>query len=258
MFETHVDTSGLTAALKEFSKVSRKSMGKVTREQSAIMVAHLIGHTPPGEMKGRSISDRGGITTAAKKRGEASVAADIISLLPTVRMADDKVYSMIDSGYEWGTGRGRKVIKDFATSVQDLKRIHRFARSPSTGRVRTGSTGQNMALTRAAIRSEYIKQQKKKVGTLNAGWLKAARELKTAKRHTPTWITRHQGKPGGVHFRTTKSGLTITMANNMPYMPENMASRVSKAIERREHGMKEAMKAIIERNAKQAERKQGR
>ena len=67
-----------------------------------------------------------------------------------------------------------------------------------------------------------------------------------------------RGETGGVHFRTTKSGLTITMANNMPYMPENMASRVLKAIERREHGMKEAMKAIIERNAKQAERKQGR
>lgn len=258
MFETHVDTSGLNAALKEFAKTSRKSMEKVTREQSAIMVAHLIGHTPPGEMKGRSINDRGGITAAAKKRGEASVAADITSLFPTVRMADDKVFSMIESGYKWGTGRGRKIIRDFATSPQDLKRIHRFARSPSTGRVRTGSTGQNMALTRGAIRREYIKQQKKKVGTLNAGWLRAARELKTAKRNTPAWITRHGAKPGGVHFRSTKSGLTITMANNMPYMPRNMASRVSRAVQRREHGMLEAMEAIIERRAKQAERRQGR
>lgn len=258
MFETHVDTSGLTAALKEFSKVSRKSMGKVTREQSAIMVAHLIGHTPPGEMKGRSISDRGGITKEARSRGEARLAADIVALFPTVRKKDETVYSMIDSGYQWGTGRGRKIIKDFATSVQDLKRIHRFARSPSTGRVRTGSTGQNMALTRAAIRSEYIKQQKKKVGTLNAGWLKAARELKTAKRNTPSWITRHGAKPGGVHFRTTKSGLTITMANNMRYMPRNMASRVSRAVQRREYAMLKAMESIIERNAKQAERRQGR
>jgi hypothetical protein len=252
MFEAQIDSRKLFLAMKEFAKESRKDLGEIVQKQAGIMVGHLISFTPPAASLGQSMSDRGSITSQAKKRGEASVKADIAVLFPTTRLKPEAVRGMIDNGYEWGTGRGAKKIPEYADSIADLKRIHDFSRSKSTGRVRTGIGGQNMAMTNAALRREFIKLKIKNVGILNAGWLSAAKKLKTSKRATPSWITRHGDKPGGASFRDSKSGLTITISNRMPYFPRNMDSRIQRAITYRAYGLQKALESMIERKAQKA------
>jgi hypothetical protein len=255
MFETTVDTSNLNRALRDFAKESRKSLDEILEKETGIVVGLMVGMTPPADIGGFGTKSDGGISPSARKQGEARIASDIAALFPTTRMKEGRVMGMIENGFEFGTKRGKKVVKDYANTIADLERIHNFARSPSTGRVRTGSTGQNMALTTAALRREFIKRKKKQVGMLAAGWLKAAQRLKTAKSKTPAWITRHGSKPGGVDFRKSKSGLTITVRNNMPYFPKNQQRRMDMALRRREHGIRKAIEAMIERKAKRANQK---
>lgn len=252
MFVTQVDTTKLNEVMRAFAKESRKGIDEVVEKQAGILVGHLIALTPPAAARSQAMNDSGGITAQAKKRGEARIKADIASLFPTTRLKPERVWGMIDNGFTWGTGREKKKIQEYAENIQDLERVHRFARSRRTGRVRTGSTGQNMAMTSAALRREFIKEKIKKVGILNAGWLAAAKRLKTARSKTPAWITRHGNKPGGVEFRNSKSGLTIFVKNRMPYFPKDQDQRIQRALDRRTYGLTKALEAMIERKAKRA------
>lgn len=258
MFTATVDTSGFNRALRAFQKESRKSMDEVLEKEAGILVGMMIGKTPPADIGGGGTNKSGGVSSGAKKAGEKRLAADIATLFPTTRMKSEAVHRQIELGFEFGTGRGRKKVKDFAESISDLKRIHAFARSRSTGRVRTGTTGQNMAVTRKALLNQYIRQEKKRVGMLSAGWLRAARRLKTAKSKTPAWITRHGSKPGDVSFRSSKSGLTIDIANRMPYFPKNQARRVGYVLKRREHALEKALESMIARKAAKANQRMKR
>ncbi len=257
MLDIRLDTRRLNAAMQEFARLGKEDMDTVVRGQTAIIVGHLIAMTPPGAAKGEAMNDRGGITPEARRRGEGAIAADIAALFPTTKLKDAEVFGMIDAGFEWGTGRGRKVIREFARTEADLERIHKFARSPATGRVRTGSTGQNMAVTRLNVRKAYTRKAIRRVGQLNAGWLNAARELKTVARATPAWITRHGHKPGGVRFLRTAGGLSIFVSNRMPYFPNDIDLRVQRAVFRRGEGLRKAIEAMLEKAAKKAQARMG-
>jgi hypothetical protein len=252
MLNVSIDTTRLNRAMLEFSRSARKEMHIIVRQQAGIIVGHLIAMTPPASGKGQNMSDRGGIDNSAKKAGEARLAADIVSLFPTTRLKESTVRRMVDAGFEFGTGRGKKTVRDFAETEADLARIHKASRSPSTGRVRTGRTGQNMAVTRSQVRRAYIKTAQKKVGVLNAGWLAAAHDLKTSSRATPAWITRHGKKPGGINQVKTVGGILVQVFNSVPYFPKDMERRVQRAIFYREKGLKKATEAMLARRAAKA------
>jgi hypothetical protein len=252
MFDIDVDTSNLERVMRDFAKQANKEMDEIVEKQAGMLVGHLIALTPPAAAKSQAMNDSGGIKPEARKRGENRIKADLAVLFPTARMKPENAKAMVKAGYQFGTRRGRKTVKMYAESIADLRRIHQLARSKSSGRVRTGTTGQNMALTRAALKNEYFKMIKGDVGILSAGWMKAARKLQTAKGKTPAWITRHGTKPGATEFRHSKSGLTITIRNKMPYFPKDYARRFQRAIDRREYALKTALQAMLDRKAKRA------
>jgi len=251
MFDADIDTKRLNTLMAVWGKETKKGMDDVILEQSAIIVGHFIAMTPPGKAKGGD----GPIGKQEKKLGERTITADLNSLFPTTRLKSEKVWGMIENGFRWGTGRGAKKIGAYAESVADLERIHRNARSKRTGRVRTGTIGQNMALTKKSILKSFISQQIKEVGMLNAGWLRAAEELKTSKRQIPAWIRRHGKKPGDAQKTKTKSGLRVTVSNRMDYFPKNMKSRMQAAANRRERGLEKALEAMLTRKADKLTRK---
>lgn len=258
MIDIQIDTANLNRAIRELVMESRGDLEKETRKQAAIIVGQLIAATPPADAKGAAMNDDGGITIAAKKQGEARIAADIASLFPVTNRKKEIAMAMSANGFQWGTGRGRKIITQFAETEAEMERIHRASRSQSTGRVRTGSTGQNMALTRSAVRRAFIKSKQKQVGRLSAGWLNAARELRTAKRSTPAWITRHGSQPGGADESRTIGGIVVRVFNSMPYFPGDMSKRVQRAVFRRERAMKKAVQAVIARRVAKANARMGR
>jgi len=251
MFSADIDTKRLTTLMAVWGKETKKGMDDVILEQSAMIVGHFIAMTPPAKAKGGS----GPIGKEEKKLGENTIRADLNSLFPTTKLKSEEVWGMIENGFRWGTGRGAKKIGAYAESIADLERIHRNARSKRTGRVRTGTIGQNMALTKKSILKTFISKQIKEVGMLNAGWLRAAEELKTSKRQIPAWIRRHGKKPGDAQKTKTKSGLRVTVSNRMDYFPKNMKSRMQAAANRRERGLEKALEAMLARKANKLTRK---
>lgn len=257
MINVIVDTRRLNAAMQDFARTTRKSLDSVVKGEAAIMVGQLIASTPPGDRKGDGATTSGTISNKAKKTGESRIAADIAMLFPTTKLPEEKVLGLVDAGFEFGTARGKKIVRQFAATEADLERIHKEARSPATGRVRTGSMGQLMAMTRAAVRRAYTKRAIQKVGILNAGWLNAARELKTNKKAVPAWITRHGAKPGGVVMSRVKEGLSIRVYNSVQYFPKDMDRRLQRIVDRRRHALRKAMEEMAERQAKRATKQMG-
>jgi hypothetical protein len=258
MIEIDLDTSGLETAILEFANVSRKALGEVVKQQAGILVGHVIALTPPGGRGGQALTDRGGIALEAKKRGESSIAADIAKLFPTSKLPTEALLSMTAAGMEFKTGKGHKdIVRDVAESIGELRILHQRARNPQTGRTRKGK-GAAMAVTRKNILQQYIRQEIAKVGKLNAGWINAATELKTAGRAVPNWIKRHGAKDGGADIQNTGPMVGVRIFNNQTWFPQNMTSRVGLAVVRRENGLRKAMEAILARQARAAEQRMAR
>lgn len=253
MLDITLNTTRLETQLVRFARIGGGDIRKIVRQQSGILVGHMIALTPPGRGRGQDFSDSGGIALSAKKEGEAKVESDIRKIFPTSKLREEVLWAMIKSGHEWQVGRGHKMkIRQVAMSEADLKREHKQARNPRTGRTRS-LKGTNGAITRKALLNAYVKSQKKKVGRLNAGWLAAARELKTAKRATPAWITRHANAPGGVNIAEGKGRIGIRIFNQQAWFPGDMDARLRLALTRRERGLIKAIDSMLARQAAKAQ-----
>lgn len=253
MFKITVDTVPLQRAMLELSRETRKDMHFIVRQQAGIMVGQLIAITPPGDLREAWASDAGGISLTAKKRGEARIAEEINAIFPTSRLRDERVQAMINRGYWWGVKGGRRQVTNFAPTLADLQKFHRAARSPATGRLRK-LNGAFMAVTRTSARKALIRQQQAKVGALNAGWLSSARQLKTAKRNTPSWITRHGANSGDVREFMTVGGIVVTLINRMPHFPNDMDRRLAAVVSRRTYGITKALENMVRKRAEKATR----
>lgn len=260
MITAKVNASALNAAISYWVANTKDDLDDTIKKQAAMIVGSVIAITPPAKSTARDFSfgRGGGITKEAKQRGEIAIASDAHVLFPTVspKTKAEEVWAMIQNGHRWGTGRGAKKIPQYAETVADLQRVHEAARSPRTGRIRTGTIGQNMALTKKGIRAQFIKMQKKKVGILAAGWLKAAYALKTARGNLPVWIRRHSNSPGGVRINSSRFGISVTASNKVPYFPSDMDSRVQVAINKRTKDIYVAISKMMERQAKKFNKRQ--
>lgn len=258
MLDMRVNTRKLELAMTEFAAVSRKDLSAVMRQQAGIIVGHVIAVTPPGASKGQALTEQGGIALSAKKRGEAAVAADISRIFPTTRLSEDAARDLVSQGFEWRVGRGsRAIVRRTAFTAAELESVHRQARNRTTGRTKKAK-GANMALTRKAVLRQFIREKQKGVGKLNSGWLAAARELKTASRAVPAWIRRHGTGPGGTNTTDRRGDISVEVFNAQTWFPGNMDSRLNLAIKRRERGIRKAIEAMVERNARRANRRMGR
>lgn len=256
MIDIAVDTSRLEAAIAEFAKVGKKDLADVMRQAGGTMVGQLIGVTPPSHQK--TLTKDGGAAKGAQVAGEKSVAGDILKLFPVTKKKDSEVMGMVASGFRWPAENGRKQpVAEVAFSEADLARIHQKARNKKTGRTNAGY-GQNMAITRAALRKAYIQREKLKVGKLSAGWINAARELKTSGRHVPQWIKRHGAGPGGANVREANGIVNIRIYNSNSWFGTGWSHRMAYVVSRAEKAMVKEATVVLERNAKRAQARMNR
>jgi len=258
MLSVNVDTSAMEEALDEFARASRKDLQGMLRQQAGTLVGHVIALTPPAAGKGQAMAESGGVSLEAKKHGEGIIEADIKRIFVPMKAKDEALAAMVKGdGYRMKSGKRNVVVRDTALTLAKMKMVHKYARNPASGRTRTQG-GLFMALSRAPLIAQFVRQQQQKVGILSAGWLAAADALKTAKRLTPAWITRHGRQPGGADIQESKDRTAIRVHNDQAWFPGDMSRRVQFALDRRERGLKKATEAILERRTEAARRRQDR
>lgn len=140
--------------------------------------------------------------TKAKKLGEAAVTRDIRRIYATAAYAFDTIKDPVQADYFWFLilakqfGEAQSVLQAHSYNVRmryaplatrpDLG-LH--SRNRKRGRV-PRSTHAQQIVTNAGALNSYIRQRRKNVGLLMAGWLSAARYFKIK---LPAWVERHGG-----------------------------------------------------------------
>ena len=201
MFTLRTDTRPLLKSLDRYMEGSRRPREVVLKIQARGILKTAISITPPsdGETTG----------TAAKKRGEAAVAMDILKIFAPVKKGEDQ--------------------------VTDLDSLHRKYRSSATGRVPHALSPKLRA--QKTLLNQYIKAQQLLVGYLVSGWAPSARALGVS---MPSWMTRNHA-PGDVVIRSTSRGISIRSTNAAPF------SGNVKGLERRLQFSVDAQASKIER-----------
>ena len=242
--------------MAELSAETKKSIDVVIKEQTKVILGGLIKITPPGKRQGNEfLTKRGYISNKAFQNAKAIIISDVAKLFPTTAVKDEeRINAQMKRGDKFKTYHGQMNVKRFTNSLADLQSIHKRSRN-SRGRVNKGTAKANMALTRKATKNQLAKHLISKIGLLNAGWLRAAHDLKAAKSATPKWITRHGPQPGFARFRKSRHGLIITIGNKVSYYPKDAASRVRQSVFNTELHVRALIDAALKKNAQKINRK---
>jgi hypothetical protein len=227
-----MSTSGLQASfdMRRFQRgaeflvrTSKRGGESVLREQARGFVRRAIDITPPSTGKA---------SNAAKKKGEASVEADLRRIMTpkkrswlehleqiaggnkveaqVLRRKDGTAYLIDYDFILWGRGS----LADFHQKRrrQSDGRVKRTNRGVTTGRKLTD--GADMAFVPADNFAWYLKRAKQRVGLLAGGFNAAADELGVSR---PSWIKRHGTGRGDIDVSIGASLLAITITNDVPY-----------------------------------------
>ena len=175
---------GLDAALA----TTKRTGAEVLRTQARGVVTTLMRVTPPAN----GVNDT---ATAARRRGEASVRADVSRVIYPVRRVQP----------------GKRI--DPAAAIERR-------RGARTGRV---SRGERYAVEAPEFRAELARRLAE-VGKLAAGWAPAARRLGV---RVPAWINRHGGDGFGGEVMSEGVRIRVLMVNGTIY------ARAQRDLERR-------------------------
>ncbi len=153
--------------------------------------------------------------TKAKKLGEAAVQRDIRRVIATASYAYSTIKDPQMADYFWllmlagHTADAQEVLRlhsynvrlrNAAISTRPDARLHERMRKH--GRVPRGAHVQQIVTNAGAVNA-YIRERKRKVGLLAAGWLSAARYFRIK---LPEWVERHQAggsiKPSILPWKT--------------------------------------------------------
>lgn len=175
------DPRRFQSAVRQLAGLAKtKPIAAVMRSAAGQVVRRVVGVTPPA---------KGKADQSAKKRGEATIDADLAKIL---------------------VGAFARVKRE----LEDPAAVHARSRDRGTGRVNPRSRKVKVAVEKAKL-AALKKELKAAVGTLAAGWNAAAQELGVS---LPAWIKRHGTKHGIIRITATAHGLRIFLANDVGFV----------------------------------------
>lgn len=176
------------AALGDLASITKKTtpdgIATAMRKSGARIVRNIIDITPPASGKADS---------AARKRGEGAIVADLLKLAQPVQ------------------GVTRRQARELFISAEQLLAKHAAA-AKQRGRIARSGGRRIEVDARDFVRVAAILG--KRVGWLAAAMNKAAEKLGVS---VPAWIKRHGTKYGIAEVIFTDKSFTIRLGQNVPY-----------------------------------------
>jgi len=179
MAEFHFHSRQFNGVLQDWLAQSKKPLLEGLKQYARLIVKEVITLTPPGDGTAKGLD--------ARRQGERAIQSDLSKLFVPVRKAE----------------------ADPATTG-NLKRIHQRFRT-NKGRVKHGPADRFKVYS--AEFNSYLRDLKKGVGKLAAGWNTPAAKLGYK---PPAWIWRHDS-PGSVDIKQSEDSLSVVMVNKVPY-----------------------------------------
>lgn len=179
------------------------------RQQGSGVMKEVINRMPPSRRRAN---------VAAKKSGENAVEGDIRKVFQAVHPS-----------------RAENV---------DLAAVHRAHRN-ARGRTRRAKPRRQV---KAAVLNAYIREKKKQVGYLAAGFNAAAAKVGYK---PPAWIWRHRA-PGSMKLRTSTRGIRIKATNRVGYAPRivRIDAKVQSGINTQANKIRRQVDYLLKRQAR--------
>jgi hypothetical protein len=188
-------------------------------------VSNVLAITPPAQ----------GELSGARKRGEATILADLLTIAQPVTVAG----SMKDA-----KRRGLMLM-----TTEELLALHAAQRNPQTGRVRREQ--REARFVSQSDFNEVLRGLVELVGILAAGWNPACAKLGVS---VPAWIKRHGTRYGSVELVSTATTLRISMVNDVPFADAvtGLQRRVTFALRQTANELEKGYAAALARAARQS------
>ena len=268
-----VDLSDLGDFLPKFASATKQSIAEVVRQQARLLLRDdggngLIKFTPPvGEQEAKARGDAAvrrdihrvfltrasaqEIAKRAKVRGLKQAFRDnnhtrILELLNKTQPGTARVKGYVRNGKQVAAYTQKRQISSlnnnrlgFLTSVSEApeRAVHK-SRQDANKHVRRNRWSQ-LVLSKGAL-TAYIAEIQKRVGTMKAGWLPAARALQLS---VPSFVANVERASGSVKIELGGDNPSVTMINSTP-----RANRVAaKAIDFVRAGREDAMRTNLEK-----------
>jgi hypothetical protein len=184
------DSRKFRAAVADLAALAKKKpVQQVMKSAAGQVIRKVVDVTPPAKGK----ADK-----ASQTRGELAITSDLAKIATPVVIS----------------GPGRKAAKELLTSVAELLAVHQRSRTGAAGRVNPRSRKEKLLVDQTAY-NKALKDLFRLVGTLAAGWNKAAEALGVK---LPAWIRRHGDSHGIIRITVTNTGVRIFLANNVGFV----------------------------------------
>lgn len=255
----HFDTSGFSKALEKFRKLSKRDFETVLREQARGVVRHVIALTPPSQGKANG---------EAKKRGEATIAADLARILSPGNQAFIDRFVEFNGGTEAKELFGHKgaaalgfvytkvLQKGDLTTWHDSRRrgdgrVKQVNKGVTTGLKKKDLRGLDVGLVESKTYAWFRKRVQARVGLLAGGWNRAAERLGY---NPPAWIRRHGAERGGIDISLAGEKMRIVISNQVKFAGnvKGLERRVQKAINLQTRAMLRRVEFAEKKAAKRA------
>ena len=251
------------STLNELAREAKKSGAEIIRQQAKLLVSELIKLTPPTRGKGNEVK---GVTTKQQEKvGKAAVERDINKVVGALndlhlwkgtknkgaaKKAINKAIKAGDMETAAAIVGGKKKVTVATTIPKDFHKKFRNAR----GRIR--KPNERLYVPSRATKKAYIQEAQKSVMKGKAGWIKAARRLKST--GLIASITQHPAK-GYIRdaSKDTSETPSITVANLVKHVQEGGRDLriISYAMKRRSAAMRKSLQEMYGRKAKRTIRK---
>lgn len=178
------------AAMGEYAHLAKKDspdgVAQLMKQSAARIVRNIVDITPPASGKA---------DTAAKKRGEGAIVADLLKLAQPVQAVNIT----------------RAQRRELFISADELLALHQRAAKQLGRPTRRGGRRVEVEMRDFARVAAILG---KRVGWLAAGLNAAAGQLGV---RLPSWISRHGTKYGVIKIAFTERRFTIRIGNDVPY-----------------------------------------
>jgi hypothetical protein len=240
MITRKINVASVLRDLKKYRGAFERTVKEVVDTEARGAVKDGVQATPPFYSRAAPTADNPGKWetvggSEAKKAGERKVESDAAALFVGKELKGKRMIPHLFGDYEPDVGNKPPYYTPTTERYPHPSVIWavRLKRKFESGARRIGRGRKQAYYVEQRKLNKAIRERKRKVGNLAAGWNAAAAQLGV---QMPAWIKRHGSKNGRVTVRKTATSYSIRITNSVPYSDRLALQRIIDRVQKTRQG----------------------